>query len=162
MQRTHITARLLIGVAVAAVSGCVSVAPQDGPRQPGRSSSPAQDVFPQVVQPPAREALETIGEPSPSPGRPASPAPPSAAPAPDPAKARRVVPPQTTRPPERAAPPSPRRTPRKPVPRIPPAALPALPRLPGGGHDVCALGRGYGGWPAGSREARICEETYGR
>lgn len=48
------------------------------------------------------------------------------------------------------------------MPRIPPGVLPSLPQTRGGGHDVCALGRGYGGWHAGSKEARICEETYGR
>ncbi|MFC9033790.1 hypothetical protein [Streptomyces arboris] len=159
MQRTRFTTKLLVGVAVTAVSGCVSVDPQEaGPRQPPTtgSSRPAQDVFPQVVQPPGREALETIVEPSPSPGRPASPAPPS------PTEARRAGPPPAPRPPERAAPP-PRSTPPRQVPVIPPGVLPALPQARGGGlHDVCALGRGYGGWPAGSREARICEETYGR
>ncbi len=30
------------------------------------------------------------------------------------------------------------------------------------GADLCALGRQYGGWRPGSREAAICEETYGR
>ncbi|BFO19708.1 hypothetical protein SHKM778_60960 [Streptomyces sp. KM77-8] len=28
--------------------------------------------------------------------------------------------------------------------------------------DLCALGRQYGGWRPGSREATICQETYGR
>ncbi|MEV4879945.1 hypothetical protein [Streptomyces cyaneofuscatus] len=160
MQRTRFTTKLLVGVAVTAVSGCVSVDPQAGPRQPptAESSRAAQDVFPQVVQPPGREALETVVDPSPSPGRPASPAPP----APAPSEARRAGPPPPPRAPERAAPP-PRRTPPRQVPGIPPGVLPALPQARGGGlPDVCALGRGYGGWPAGSREARICEETYGR
>ncbi|XMN10375.1 hypothetical protein ACK8N7_32180 [Streptomyces griseobrunneus] len=111
-----------------------------------------QDVFPQIVQPPGREALETIVEPSPSPGRPASPAPPQVG---------RAAPPPAPRQAERAAPP-PRRTPPRKMPRIPPGVLPSLPQTRGGGHDVCALGRGYGGWHAGSKEARICEETYGR
>ncbi|MFD3740184.1 hypothetical protein AMK21_23285 [Streptomyces sp. CB00316] len=159
MQRTRFTTKLLAGVAVTAVSGCVSVDPQEAaPRQPPRAESarPAQDVFPQVVQPPGREALEAVVEPSPSPGRPASPAPPS------PSQARRAGPPPAPRALERAVPP-PRRTPPRQVPVIPPGVLPALPQARGGGlHDVCALGRGYGGWPAGSREARICEETYGR
>ncbi|MFJ1593886.1 hypothetical protein ACIOD0_27105 [Kitasatospora albolonga] len=158
MQRTRFTTSLLVGVAVTAVAGCVSVGPQTGPRQPpGNSSGPGQDVFPQVVQPPAREALETIEEPAPSPGAPASPAPASAAPT----EARRAGPPPAPRPPERTAPP-PRRTPPPQPPRVPPHVLPALPRVGGGMYDVCALGRGYGGWQAGSTEARICEKTYGR
>ncbi|MER0424247.1 hypothetical protein ACFV2I_18510 [Streptomyces microflavus] len=111
-----------------------------------------QDVFPQVVQPPGREALETIVEPSPSPGRPASAAP---------RQAGRAAPAPPPRPAERAAPP-PRRTPPRQVPHIPPGVLPSLPQTRDGVHDVCALGRGYGGWHAGSRESRICEETYGR
>ncbi|MFD3973647.1 hypothetical protein [Streptomyces cyaneofuscatus] len=158
MQRTRFTTKLLVGVAVTAVSGCVSVGPQEaGPRQPSTTESgrPAQDMFPQVVQPPGREALEAIVEPSPSPGRPASPAPAS------PAEARHPGPPPAPRPQEAAPPP--RRTPPRQVPVIPPGVLPALPQARGGGlHDVCALGRGYGRWPVGSREARICEETYGR
>ncbi|MCX4651033.1 hypothetical protein OG249_03810 [Streptomyces microflavus] len=151
MQRTRFTTRLLVGLAVTAVSGCVSVEPQAGPRQPPESSRPVQDVFPQVVQEPGREALETIVEPSPSPGRPASPAP---------RQAGRAAPPPAPRPAERASPP-PRRTPPRQVPHIPPGVLPSLPQTRGGVHDVCALGRGYGGWHAGSRESRICEETYG-
>ncbi|MYR37499.1 hypothetical protein GTX14_13785, partial [Streptomyces sp. SID4944] len=65
MQRTRFTTSLLVGVAVAAVSGCVSVDPQTGPPRPPRAESggPAQDVIPQIVQPPGREALETIVEP---------------------------------------------------------------------------------------------------
>ncbi|MYX12415.1 hypothetical protein GTY67_03085 [Streptomyces sp. SID8374] len=158
MQRTRFTTKLLVGVAVTAVSGCVSVDPQAGPRQlpAAESSRPAQDVFPQVVQPPGREALEIIVEPSPSPGRPASPAPPP------PSEARRAGPPPAPKPSERAAPPQ-RRTPPRQVPVVPPGVLPALPQARGGGlHDVCALGRGYGRWPAGSREARICDQAYGR
>ncbi|MEW2069249.1 hypothetical protein [Streptomyces sp. NPDC007346] len=162
MQRTRFTTKLLIGVAVTAVSGCVSVEPQVGPQRPPPSSGPVQDVFPQVVQPPGREALETIVEPGPSPAGPSTPARPSAAPA----EARRAGPPPAPRSPERAAPPPhrtpPRRTPPQQVPGVPPGVLPDLLRARGGLPDVCALGRGYGGWPAGSREARICEETYGR
>ncbi|NUV82382.1 hypothetical protein [Streptomyces sp. CAI-155] len=165
MQRTRFTTSLLVGVAVAAVSGCVSVDPQTGPSRPPRAESggPAQDVIPQIVQPPGREALETIVEPSPSPGRPAPPAPSAAAAS----EARRAGPPSAPRPPERAAPP-PRRTPSHRVPGLTPpllapsGVLPALPRARGGPHDVCALGRGYGSWPAGSQENRICEKAYGR
>lgn len=31
-----------------------------------------------------------------------------------------------------------------------------------GRPNLCALGREYGGWRANSREAALCEETYGR
>ncbi|WP_433395798.1 hypothetical protein [Streptomyces sp. CA-146814] len=160
MQRTRFTTKLLVGVAVTAVSGCVTVAPQADPHRPVKAErgGPAQDVFPQVVQPPGREALEAVVEPSPSPGRPASPAPPSTAPP----QVRRAEPVPEPRPPERTTPP-PRRTPPQRLPGVPRGVLPPLPQARGGGpHDVCALGRGYGGWPAGSAEARICEDTYGR
>ncbi|MEW1613831.1 MULTISPECIES: hypothetical protein [unclassified Streptomyces] len=157
MQRTRFTTRLLVGVAVTAVSGCVSVEPRATPRQPLESSRPVQDVFPQVVQPPGREALETIAEPSPSPGGSALPSPSAAGPP----RARRAGPPSAPRSPERAAPPQRRTVPRQ-VPRIPPGVLPSLPQVRGGVPDVCAIGRGYGGWPAGSEEAGVCEEAYGR
>ncbi|MFF1834495.1 hypothetical protein ACFVXE_09875 [Streptomyces sp. NPDC058231] len=43
-----------------------------------------------------------------------------------------------------------------------PAGAPELPASPVTGTDLCALGRGYGGWPAGSPESRICENAYAR
>ncbi|MFG3405466.1 hypothetical protein [Streptomyces sp. NPDC048142] len=157
MQRTRITAKLLVGLAVTAVSGCVSVEPGavSSPR-PG-ATGPVQEVAPQIVQPPAREALEVVPDPSPPAARPSSPAPPAAGSS---APARRNRPAGAARPQERAGPPEPR-TPHR-VPDVPSVTVPALPRVPGGGADVCALGRGYGGWPSGSPEARICEEAYGR
>ncbi|MEU6941610.1 hypothetical protein ABZ943_33685, partial [Streptomyces rubiginosohelvolus] len=66
MQRTRITAKLLVGLAVTAVSGCVSVAPgtvSSPPPGPG-ATGPAQDVAPQIVQPPAREGLEVVPAPA--------------------------------------------------------------------------------------------------
>lgn len=157
MQRTRITAKLLVGLAVTAVSGCVSVEPGAVPSPRPGATGPGQDVAPQIVQPPAREALEVVPDPSPPAARPSSSAPPAAG---SPAEARRTGPAGAARPRERADPPRPR-TPRR-VPDVPSATVPAVPRVPGGGADVCALGRGYGGWPAGSPEARICEEAYGR
>ncbi|MGW3331784.1 hypothetical protein ACWDF9_14700 [Streptomyces rubiginosohelvolus] len=153
MQRTRITAGLLVGLAVTAVSGCVSVEPRAVPSPPAGTGPPVQDVAPQIVQPPAREALEVVPEPSPS----AATAPPAAG---SPADTRRTGPAGAARPREPADPPQ-RRTPRR-VPGVPSVTVPVVPRLPGGGADVCALGRGYGGWPAGSPQARICSETYGR
>ncbi|MFJ3578982.1 hypothetical protein [Streptomyces rubiginosohelvolus] len=157
MQRTRITAKLLVGLAFTAVSGCVSVAPgtvSSPPPGPG-ATGPAQDVAPQIVQPPAREGLEVVPDPSGPPARPSSPAPPAAG---SPTEARRAGPAGAARPPERADPP--RRAPDR-APRVPSVTVPALPHVPGGA-DVCALGRGYGGWPAGSPQARICSEAYGR
>ncbi|MFD4744458.1 hypothetical protein ACF1BA_24130 [Streptomyces rubiginosohelvolus] len=158
MQRTRITAKLLVGLAVTAVSGCVSVAPGTVPSPPPGpgATGPAQDVAPQIVQPPAREGLEVVPDPSRPPARPSSPAPPAAG---SPAEARPAGPVGAARRPERADPP--RRAPDR-APRVPSVTVPALPRVPGGGADVCALGRGYGGWPAGSPQARICSEAYGR
>ncbi|MFK0134872.1 hypothetical protein ACIQRZ_31435 [Streptomyces rubiginosohelvolus] len=158
MQRTRITAKLLVGLAVTAVSGCVSVAPgtiSSPPPGPG-ATGPAQDVAPQIVQPPAREGLEVVPDPSGPPARPSSPAPPAAG---SPTETRRAGPAGAARPPERADPPQ-RRAPHR-APRVPSVTVPALPRVPGGA-DVCTLGRGYGGWPAGSPQARICSEAYGR
>jgi hypothetical protein len=156
VQRTRITAKLLVGLAVTAVSGCVSVDPGAVPSPRPGATGPGQDVAPQIVQPPAREALEAVPDSSPPAARPSSPAPPAAG---SPAEARHTGPAGSARPRERADPPRPR-TPRR-VPDVPSVAVPAVPRVPGGA-DVCALGRGYGGWPAGSPEARICEEAYGR
>ncbi|MGW1294762.1 hypothetical protein [Streptomyces sp. NPDC002533] len=159
MQRTRITAKLLVGLAVTAVSGCVSVAPGTvpSPSSPGPGGiGEAQGVAPQVVQPPAREGLEVVPDPSRPPARSPSPAPPAAR---SPVEGRPAGPAATARPPERADPPR-RRAPDR-VPGAPSVTVPALPRVPGGA-DVCALGRGYGGWPAGSPQARICAETYGR
>ncbi|MEU0099762.1 hypothetical protein [Streptomyces sp. NPDC006267] len=154
MQRNRITATLLVGLAVTSVSGCVSVEPRAVPFPRPGTTGPAQDVAPQIVQPPAREALEAVPDPSPSAARPPSPVPPDTR---SPAEARRAGPAGTARPRERADPPPPRTPPRLPV-----VTVPALPRVPDGGAGVCALGRGYGGWPAGSPAARSCSETYGR
>ncbi|MFB8378782.1 hypothetical protein [Streptomyces rubiginosohelvolus] len=157
MQRTRITAKLLVGLAVTAVSGCVSVAPGTVPPPPPGpgATGPAQDVAPQIVQPPAREGLEVVPDPSRPPARTSSPAPPAAG---SPAEARPAGPVGAARRPERADPP--RRAPDR-APRVPSVTVPALPRVPGGGADVCALGRGYGGWPAGSPQAPIISEAYG-
>ncbi|MFI7288714.1 hypothetical protein ACIBRY_18985 [Streptomyces anulatus] len=157
MQRTRITAKLLVGLAVTAVSGCVSVEPRAVPSPYTGATGPAQDVAPQIVQPPAREALEAVPDPIPSAALPSSPAPPATG---SPPRARRTAPAGASRPRERPDPPG-SRPPHR-VPGVPSVTAPALPRVLGGGADVCALGRGYGGWPAGSPESRICSETYGR
>ncbi|WP_324617149.1 hypothetical protein [Streptomyces sp. NRRL S-37] len=112
----------------------------------------------EVVQAPAREALEMIGPSRPS----KTSAPPS----------RRAAPGAT---PERDAPSGDRtgqaRPPRPATggngrPRPPATDFPdmaeSMRRGSSGGADVCALGRRYGGWRPGSPEAAICEKTYGR
>ncbi|MFY0513545.1 hypothetical protein ACOMD4_24630 [Streptomyces anulatus] len=157
MQRTRITANLLVGLTVTAISGCVSVEPRALPSPRPGATGPAQDVAPQIVQSPAREVLEAVPDPSPPAALPSSPAPPAVG---SPSEAPRTGPAGASRPRERADPPG-SRTPRR-ATGVPSVTVPALPRVPAGGADVCALGRGYGGWPAGSPESRICSGTYGR
>ncbi|MFI9628062.1 hypothetical protein [Streptomyces sp. NPDC052042] len=150
MQRTRTIVKLLAGVAVATLSGCVSVTPQpDVPTRPGHSR-PTPDLAPQIARPPVHDSLDVV------PGA----DPPAASSAPahgSPPDTRRAVP----RPPRRhqhsgTVLPRPRQAP--PVVTAPVPALPA----PVTGRDVCALGRGYGHWPAGSPQSRICDQTYGR
>ncbi|MFG2343081.1 hypothetical protein [Streptomyces phaeochromogenes] len=155
MHRTATTATLLVTVAVTAVSGCVTVqrplAP-GAPSAPPPASEPHPDgrAEPQIVQAPAREALEMIG-PSRRPSAPAStprrtaPSAPAAAPAAPPRRAA-ADPPRH---------PEPRRPERPAVPRQPRATAPAA-------ADVCALGRQYGGWNPDSPQATICKDVYGR
>ncbi|WP_405392127.1 hypothetical protein OG596_32455 [Streptomyces sp. NBC_01102] len=148
MHRTGITATLLVGIAVTAVSGCVSVEPPRktvAPR-PG-TSRPVQDVAPQIVQPPGRDSLEELSDPAAST---------TAAPA-----IRKDGPstPPRRGPADLARPQAPRLPPR--IPGLARSAAPGS-SVPVTGKDVCALGRGYGSWPAGSPQSRICDATYGR
>ncbi|MGW2280366.1 hypothetical protein [Streptomyces sp. NPDC001770] len=148
MQRTRMTVAALVGVAVATVSGCVTVNPggPGTPPPPPPSSGSVRGVEPQIGQPPAREALDAVPDASPS-----APAPADAAPAP---VSRPHVPPPG------GAPPAAHPPPRPPV-RLPTLTVSGLPRVPASGKGVCALGRGYGGWSAGSPQSRICDQTYG-
>ena len=158
VQRTTTTATLLVTVAVSALSGCVTV---QRPLAPGPATAPSQRTGPgpdgrdgtQVVQAPAREALEMVG-PSRPPEKTASPSH-SAVPTPRP---------------ERSGPAGQPTRPARPEPeRRVPTQRPSM-NVPGiggsgqdsGGADLCALGRQYGGWRADSPEAAICQETYGR
>lgn len=163
VHRTRTTATLLVTVAVTALSGCVTVQrpPVSGPSAvPSRPSAPRPDgaagprrTEPQVVQAPAREALELIGpsrKPSPD-TRAARPAPRSA-----PEEASGTPPRRRHTVPQ----PKERREPHRPAPRN---ATPAVPKgVPMNQQDVCALGRKYGGWKADSPQAVICKDTYGR
>ncbi|MFE7241344.1 hypothetical protein [Streptomyces sp. NPDC057580] len=147
MQRTSITVKLLVGVAVTAVTGCVSVEPRSGIAPRPETSRPVQDLAPQIVGPPVRDSLGAIPDPKPSPK----------------ASDRPAKAPSDTR---HTAPRAPQQREHVGVPRprhAPPTAARVLnpPAAPVTGTNVCALGRGYGGWSAGSPEARICEDTYG-
>ncbi|MFF8422721.1 hypothetical protein [Streptomyces sp. NPDC015680] len=152
MQRTRITVNLLMGVAVTALSGCVAVQPQpDVPPRP-RASGPAQDLAPQIVLPPVHDSLGAVPTPTPSASASAS-------------RRAQAAPPDT----RRSVPRAPRQQWRPAAPRprphgAPPAATVPAPALPApvAGSDVCSLGRGYGRWPAGSPQSRICDDTYGR
>ncbi|THA64596.1 hypothetical protein E6P78_19935 [Streptomyces sp. A0958] len=141
--------KLLAGLAVAALSGCVSVQPQ--PTAPPRpeTSRPARDLSPQIARPPVHDTLEAVPKAKPSAASPSV----SHRPAVPPPAAR----PGEPRPPRQQADPVPAQ-PRRAVPAVPAPALPT----PVTGSGVCALGRGYGHWPAGSPQSRICDRAYGR
>ncbi|MCP3821805.1 hypothetical protein NLX86_28050 [Streptomyces sp. A3M-1-3] len=144
MHRTRTTTTLLLGVAVSAVSGCVSVDPATPSPVPARHEPRlTREAEPKFVQAPAREALDAAGR----------------TPVPEPASTRPVQPPPER--PSAAVPPSPPRVePRQPADetRTPRRVLPSTPVET---VDVCALGREYGGWRADSPESRICRDTYG-
>ncbi|MGW0760829.1 hypothetical protein ACWD1Y_30880 [Streptomyces sp. NPDC002814] len=152
MHRTSTTATLLVTVAASALSGCVTVQlpPASVPSAPPSRSVPAPQeasAEPQIVQAPAREALERIGPPrDPSPT----------------ASVRRLPPPAPTQ--AKPAPSRPR--PPRPAPRTPEAPqrppVEVTQPVPKDLGDVCDLGRQYGGWPQDSPQSRICEQTYGR
>ncbi|WP_338776275.1 hypothetical protein [Streptomyces sp. DG1A-41] len=171
MHRTTTTATLLVTVAVSALSGCTTV---QHPPVPGPSAAPSRPSAPQpegqtetqIVQAPAREALQLIEEsrrPEPAASASSLPTPPAAAPQ------QRQRPSGThdvRRRPARPEPPEPApRTPRHPHTGLPDLSEPVRQdvheNVPNN-TDVCALGRRYGGWRADSPEATICRDTYGR
>ncbi|MEV6405527.1 MULTISPECIES: hypothetical protein [Streptomyces] len=160
VQRTTTTATLLVTVAVSALAGCVTV---QHPPVPGPAAAPAQPSVPrpdgraetQVVQAPAQEALEMVG---PDRGRESTAsAPPRRAASPAPAG----QPPAAHSRPQAPAHPGPARPERHGAAR-PRVEIPDVKGEVRGHTDVCALGKKYGGWRAGSPEAVICEGTYGR
>ncbi|MER6557657.1 hypothetical protein ABT300_07790 [Streptomyces sp. NPDC001027] len=154
-RSTTTTATLLAAMAFSALSGCVTV---QHPAAPGpAATAPFQPPVPepdgragtQVVQAPAREALELAGPPrEPEPSAPSAGRPRSAGGGPAPGS--------RSRPQERPGRPE---RPRHAQPRVEPPDVAAEVR---GGADVCALGEKYGGWRGDSPEAVICERTYGR
>ncbi|WP_437037419.1 hypothetical protein [Streptomyces sp. enrichment culture] len=177
MHRTTTTATLLVTVAVSALAGCTTVQRPSAPGPPAAPSRPplAQPegrTETQIVQAPAREALQLIDEASrrPAPATPGSDAatpraatPPAAASPRQPPSGRH----DAARPrPARPDRPEPgHRTPQRPRAELPDVSE-SVPQdvrgqVPDSG-DVCALGRRYGGWRADSPEATICRDTYGR
>ncbi|MER7951843.1 hypothetical protein ABTY59_31045 [Streptomyces sp. NPDC096079] len=162
MHGTRTTAKILVGAAVAALAGCVSVdappsAPSRSPAPAADTVRPAQDVAPQLLEGPAREALEAA-----LPAPPASPAPRAT---PTAGQHRRTVAPPRTQAPH-PGPVPPRRERPRPSARPDPPGLPDLRGLPEDPPvtraEVCDLGERYGGWAPGSEQAGICRGTYGR
>ncbi|WP_327313661.1 hypothetical protein [Streptomyces sp. NBC_01235] len=155
MHRTTTTATLLVTVALSALSGCVTI---QRPPAPGPAVAPSLQSVPrpegqadtQVVQAPAREALEMVG-PSRKPRSTAPAQRPTAAPSAEQPPSSRYRPhhprPAHTEPRRRAQ------------PRV---EIPDVEKEVRRNTDVCALGRKYGGWQGDSPEAVICKRAYGR
>ncbi len=145
---------VLVGVAVSAVTGCVTVRGEAKPQRSGeagpsqRESLPPDDAAaePRMSRPSVREGLS---EPVPAPSRADEDAPPAAVGGPPPGAPGDDVPPAGNGAPRRA-----------PEPRTPVVRSPAVPELPGG-HGMCDLGRQYGGWNEGSAPEQVCENAYG-
>ncbi|MCX5232294.1 hypothetical protein ABZY16_29595 [Streptomyces sp. NPDC006553] len=161
MHGTRTTAKILVGAAVAALAGCVSVdtpptAPVPAPASAAETVRPGQDVAPQIVEGPALEALEAA-LPAPPPS-----ATPRATPSPE-ARGREAAPPRPEAPrPESVPRQRERAETRPPLPELP-AELAELPKNPPVSRaDVCDLGERYGGWAPDSDPSRICHGTYGR
>ncbi|MCX4760449.1 hypothetical protein OG562_05580 [Streptomyces sp. NBC_01275] len=146
-------------MAVSALAGCVTV---QRPPLPGPVVAPSQPPVPrpegqaetQVVQAPAREALEMVG-----PSRRPTPTTPTR----QPRTAKAAAPAEQQPPPRPRSHPHPR--PARPEPRRPTqprVRIPDVEEEVRRNTDVCALGRKYGGWQGDSPEAVICEQAYGR
>ncbi|MFF7178820.1 hypothetical protein [Streptomyces sp. NPDC008121] len=148
MHGTRTTAKVLVGVAVAVLSGCVSVAtPPPAPEPSPEAGRSAQDVTPQgaegpqLLEGPAREALEAA-LPAPAPRKPrATAAGPRAPHSGPPASGQDGTGPSSA-PPRRSD-----------AGAVRPPALPEPPRSL---DEVCDLGERLGGWRPDSDEARIC------
>ncbi|MER8223121.1 hypothetical protein ABTZ58_21560 [Streptomyces sp. NPDC094143] len=176
MHRTTTTATLLVTVAVSALAGCTTVRQ---PSAPGPAAAPSRPPLPQpdgrtqtqIVQAPAREALQLIEEgprrPKPATaGSGPSATPPTAPPAVGserqrPPSGRHEAGTRPARPDRPDRPESPRRSPQRPRADLPDVSEPVRQdvreRVPDG-TGVCALGRRYGGWRADSPEATICRD----
>jgi hypothetical protein len=150
----------LAGLAVPAAAGCVSVdAPAAGPAGASVPAAPSAGPAlqqPQLLRPPAREAVSDP-EPVHSSSAPGSTNAGSSH-APSSARDGRLAPRSAAHPgaPERA--PTPRRPGPEPAPVVTPPSLRHLPS----GAGVCDLGRAYGHWREDGDAARICDDAYGR
>ncbi|MFB7517263.1 hypothetical protein [Streptomyces sp. NPDC056144] len=174
MQGTRTTAKILVGAAVAALTGCISVdtpptVPAPSPAPAAESSVlPAHEVAPQIVEGPAREALEAAlpDTPPPAAAPRVTPAPEPGPPAPVPEQPRRrAAPPAQQRAPRPEAAPRHREKEAHPAPRASVPEIEELAKLPKKAPvsraDICDLGERYGGWAPGSDQAKICHGTYG-
>ncbi|WP_265866840.1 hypothetical protein [Streptomyces sp. SKN60] len=161
MHGTRTTVTLLAGVAMAAaLTGCVAVDPPPTAPAPAASAGSAaspdgQDVAPQIVQGPAREALEAALPDPPEPQtaverRRTDDSPPA------PARPRRTEHPRPSAVPQQQR----HRTPELHLPKGPKG--PKVPEVPRDRAGVCTLGQSYGGWSPDSPQARICKGVYGR
>lgn len=148
-------------MAFSALSGCVTVQRPPVPAPPAAGTSPPPVPRPkgeaetQVVQAPAREALEMVG------------------PARDRAATTLRQRPARTAAPD-ARPPTSHSPAQHPRPHVRPAHpdqhrraqphvdVPDVQREIRRNTDVCALGRKYGGWRGDSPEAVACRQVYGR
>ncbi|MEV6329806.1 hypothetical protein [Streptomyces sp. NPDC051909] len=154
MHGTRTPVTLLAGVAMAAaLTGCVAVESPPAAPAPAASAGSAaspdgQDVAPQIMQGPAREALEA-----------AMPDPPEPQAA---VERRRTDGPSAPARPRRTEHPRPSAVPQQQRPRTPDVRLPKVPDVPRDRAGVCALGQSYGGWSPDSPQARLCRSTYGR
>ncbi|MFH0241157.1 hypothetical protein ACGRHY_01650 [Streptomyces sp. HK10] len=148
------SALLLAGAALAAVSGCVTVAggqrPEESgpPPPPSGPALPRRDTEPPRTPGPARETLARVDDGPETPGASSPP---------------HSVPPSASSPAHR---PTARPAPRRPRSEHPPSgsarpgrASGSTPRWPGPG--VCGLGEAYGGWTADGEPARTCRQVYG-
>ncbi|MFR9797364.1 hypothetical protein ACL02U_15845 [Streptomyces sp. MS06] len=165
MHRTTTTAALLVTLAVAGLSGCTTVQRPRPPAAPpatapGRAAPPVSrpegGTERQIVQAPAREALERVG--------------PSRRVEPEAAAPRRSAGPRRAAPgrpgPARAEPGHRHSSGSGHRQRPPLDGMPDVPesvrREIRQNTDVCSLGRKYGHWRADSPEAVVCEETLRR
>lgn len=155
--------RILAGVAMAALSGCVAVEPPPAAPLPVPSPAdarPGQDVAPQIVQGPAREALEAAMPDPPAPEPRASAERRSTADGGSDAGGGRG----------RNGDDAPAHHEKKHPSagagqhhRHPAVDLPGLlGKPPRSAAEVCELGARYGGWSPESEQARICRGSYGR
>ncbi|WP_461018087.1 hypothetical protein [Streptomyces daliensis] len=168
------TAMVLVGAALTAASGCVTVSGEPGashgasPSTPSPASGPppkagtdSERAEKQVVRSPAQEALSGLPEKKPGSGRASS----SGGGGQERVTGTEARPAPRPRKPARQEAPRPReRTPVPEPPRIdlPGASLPdhGRPGRPPSRAELCRLGERLGHWETGGRP-RVCREPYG-